>query len=322
MASIRRTGFTLIELLVVIAIIAVLVALLLPAVQQAREAARRSTCRNNLKQIGLAMYNYHDTHGVFPTGAFRVGTTNCASGLRGVTWFHFLLPYVEESAFYNQYLTPRMQPGCGAVANRNEIYDIPAAGRNQAFGVFTCPSDPSKGALSSNGWMGSYLACSGSTNFGNYNTAVGSGHLYNQNGMFYFSSKTRTRDVTDGLSNTLMISEGILRGKSAAVAANFGNAGDYWNPAWGSVNFSAAEPPNTLLSDRIHTCRSTTWQEAPCTTIGASGTNAANYARSMHTGGVHALLGDGAVRFISSNVDRQSFQDLATRDGGEVIGQF
>lgn len=312
----RRPGFTLIELLVVIAIIAILIALLLPAVQQAREAARRSTCRNNLKQIGLAMHNYHDAHSVLPTGAFHLDYSSTgANGLRGSCWMHHILPFVDQAPFYNQHLAPRMSSN-NPFSDDNEIYRV--AGRFTPFSVFACPSDPSMGAITNNGWMGNYIASAGSTDFGTY----GSGHGEDMNGVLYHQSRTRIADIVDGTSNTMMASEGIIRGGRSNPHNNWGNPADYWNTGWAGIYFSALEPPNTPLSDRVHTCRSTSWPLSPCTSISGSGANARNFARSMHPGGVHVLFCDGAVRFISSNIDTVTFRALATRMGHEVIGEF
>ncbi|HWL07166.1 MAG TPA: DUF1559 domain-containing protein [Planctomicrobium sp.] len=316
----RISGFTLIELLVVIAIIAILVSLLLPAVQQAREAARRSQCKNNLKQIGLAIHNYHDTHSIFPPGSFHTGSGGCADGLRGSTWFHHLLPYVDQMAYYNQYLAPRMGSGCvSATPTRNEIYDVETAARNIQFSVFMCPSDPSKGAISPNGFMGNYVASGGTTHFG-----MGADRGLDLDGMFFRQSALKMRNVVDGTSNTLMASESIIRGKSSIQSE--GSAGNYWNGLWpGGFMFSTLEPPNTPVRDRAHTCRhpSLTFKQAPCQSVAATATETyIVFARSMHTGGVQVAMMDGAVRFVSDNIHRQTFQALSTRQEGELIGEF
>jgi prepilin-type N-terminal cleavage/methylation domain-containing protein/prepilin-type processing-associated H-X9-DG protein len=320
-SSCRRPGFTLIELLVVIAIIAVLIALLLPAVQQAREAARRTQCRNHLKQIGLGLHNYHDTHSTFPSGTYCGPGMNISkpgySGLRTSGWFQQILPYVDQAPFYNTQLAPRF--AAGWTADENEAYRV--AGRNTVFPNFLCPSDPSGPSFSNdNGFYGNYVACSGSTNFGTYDTTNWS-HGMNRNGMFYFISSTRMRDVTDGTSNTLLIGEVIQRGLTAAANGRW-DVGNYWNGQWGGHIFMTTETPNTPLSDRIHTCKSTTWPNAPCTSIGGSGTDPRVFARSYHTGGAQFVLADGSVRMISSNVSRTIYQSLGSRAGGETVGEF
>jgi len=306
-----RHGFTLIELLVVIAIIAVLIALLLPAVQQ----ARRSQCRNNLKQIGLAMHNYHDTHQTFPPGAFAGPTLlKGQAGLRASTWFQQILPYVDQAPFYNTQLAPRFVAGW--TADDNEAYRV--AARNTPFTVFMCPSDPSGPAFSQdNGFCGNYLGCAASTNFGTY-SATTFAHGMNLNGMFYFLSSTRMRDLTDGASNTILIGEVMHRGSQRAAW----DVGNYWNGFWGGAMFVTTEPPNSPLADRIYGCKSTTWPNAPCTSIGATGTDPRIYARSYHVGGAQVTLADGSVRFVSSSIARTTFQALGSRAGSETLGEF
>ena len=314
----RRSGFTLIELLVVIAIIAVLIAMLLPAVQQAREAARRSQCRNNLKQMGLAMHNYHDTHNAFPPGVFAgpglVYSNPGTSGLRGSCWFQQILPYIDQAPFYNSQLAPRFATGW--TADENEAYRV--ASRNTVFSVFMCPSDPSGPAFSNdNGFCGNYVACAASSDFGTY-SATTFAHGLNLNGMFYFLSSTRMRDLIDGSSNTIMVGEVMHRGSQKAAW----DVGNYWNGFWGGPLFVTTEPPNTPLSDRVYGCKSTTWPNAPCTSIGATGTDPRIYARSYHVGGAQVTLADGSVRFVSSNIARTTFQALGSRAGSETLGEF
>ncbi|MBA4182210.1 MAG: prepilin-type cleavage/methylation domain-containing protein [Anaerolinea sp.] len=321
MATLRsiRRGFTLIELLVVIAIIAVLVAILLPAVQQAREAARGSQCRNNLKQIGLATHNYHDTFFVFPCGIFA-GLDYSASGGRGARgsgWFHQVLPYMDQTSIYAQ-LGQMMSAGT-PVGGDNEIYRAPEALRRTQVAAFMCPSDLNAGSLlgpaHANGFRGSYVMCSGSTTLGTYGAAS---HVGPQNGMFYFQSATSLRDVADGTSNTLLGSEGLSRG----TGIEYGGAGQYWNGYWGGPLFNASQTPNTSVAERIHTCLSTTYSSAPCVSIGGTGTDAGVFARSFHEGGVNVVLGDGAVRFVTENIDLSLWRSLATRAGSERVGEF
>jgi len=270
-------AFTLIELLVVIAIIAVLIALLLPAVQQAREAARRSQCKNNLKQIGLALHNYHDTHQVFPCGVFTgVYSSTGGRGARGSGWFHQSLPYIDQSAVYAG-ISPMMAAGA-VVGGDNEIYRAPEALRRNKVAVFMCPSDPNAGSIMgpshADGFQGNYVVCAGSLSMGTYGTAFEGP----KDGLFFFQSATRIRDVTDGSSMTMMGSEGLSRGSGL----EYGGAGQYWNGFWGGPFFTAAQNPNTTVADRIHTCLTTTNLRAPCVSIGGTGTTAGVYARSMH----------------------------------------
>ncbi|MEX0728304.1 MAG: DUF1559 domain-containing protein [Planctomycetaceae bacterium] len=310
-----KKGFTLIELLVVIAIIAVLIALLLPAVQQAREAARRTQCKNNMKQLGLGLHNYHDTFTIFPSGLFTGPYASPGiSGLRGSAWLHHIMPYIDQANFYNAQLVPFMVAG-GVPGSDNEIYRVPL--RNTPMAVFLCPSDPSQISLSNdNGFCGNYVACNGSTDLGGpFPDFIDPGLPLN--GMFYYASRLGIRNVVDGTSNTIMIGEIIQRG----ITKCCWDVGNYYNPFWGGAFFSTLAGPNTTLPDRIYQCKSTTWPGAPCTSIGPTA-NAVSFARSMHVGGAQFVLADGSVRFISTNINQATFQALGTVNGREVLGEF
>ncbi|WP_437192810.1 DUF1559 domain-containing protein [Planctomicrobium sp. SH527] len=328
----QNRGFTLIELLVVIAIIAILIALLLPAVQQAREAARRSQCRNHLKQIALALHNYHDTHLVFPYG--HQSDQIAGMSHKRDCWFQRLLPFVEQTALSNQYESDRTEWIHLLEQSSNEnlvkLTTTPIA-------VFSCPSDGSNPGRGANGgvraFQGNYVVAAG----------VGSGHTVNattglvtvtnmtieripdSGGLFGQNSKIGIRDCTDGTSNTLLVSESIVRGNSTVA---WGEAGGYWGGApHGSFGFISAETPNTSVADRVYTCKATTYtgapRNAPCESGNSSGlTGRWNFARSFHTGGVHAAMGDGAVRFFSDNIDRQTWMKLGLRRDGLVVGEF
>jgi len=320
MSSIARTrsGFTLIELLVVIAIIAILIALLLPAVQQAREAARRSQCKNNLKQIGVAMHNYHDTHSVFPysyrtldqtPGQPPAGSTKCRD-----TWFHRILPFIEQSSLYHQYESITSNFVNSAPFHAVAAVHIPS---------LVCPSNDEFGGAGANipnGFQGTYGVClSGSVKDGSPTT--GATTTRNGTGMFYLESRISMANLTDGSSNTLMASEGIGRPMDSAGA--HGDLGQYWGGAgWGAEGFTAAEPPNTSLPDRPHSCKSTSLSVAPCQGTSSTRGLQYNFARSYHTGGVHVLLADGSVRFASNNINAQTFRDLGDRNDGRVIGEW
>ena len=185
----HRSGFTLIELLVVIAIIAVLIALLLPAVQQAREAARRSQCKNNLKQVGLALHNYHDTHRVFPFG-----------NLGGKHWTveAMILPMLDQTALYNLWNFNTTQ-NCFDL-NLASAPNYPAG--KQSIAVYTCPSDPNSGKLCTT-YTGSY----GNYTMGTYFGIMGTVLATPANGIFFSNSSVSMRDITDGTSNTVMVGE-------------------------------------------------------------------------------------------------------------------
>ncbi|MCA8987123.1 MAG: DUF1559 domain-containing protein [Planctomycetaceae bacterium] len=319
-----RKGFTLIELLVVIAIIAILVALLLPAVQQAREAARRSSCKNNLKQLGLAMHNYHDTHSVFPYGYDDAPVTR-----KRDTFFHRILPFVEEANFQDQYESLNL--------TWVHWYTYDVAGH--PVDVFMCPSEPSGPAVGGGGtdfgFQGNYVVCAGggiNTSTANDRTIAvvedGVSILIDPNiittdtkGMFSTRSRTKFRDVVDGTSNTLLMSEAIIRG---TTGANWGGAGGYWGGApHGSYGFSTADVPNTSYPDRVYSCKSTTFPNAPCENGNAGGLSGRyNFARSYHKGGVQVVMADGSTRFVSENIDRRTYRYMGIMADGKVLGEF
>ena len=183
----KKHGFTLIELLVVIAIIAILIALLLPAVQQAREAARRSTCKNNLKQIGLALHNYHDTHRIFPPGSVY-SSSAAPGGTNRINAWVFILPFMEQASLYNQW---------------DFDYDVYSSQNNEPLktpvDAYFCPSRPRAGT---HGGSSPEIA------YGDYALSVGTGHCNsetpsNWKGLFSQNSSVRMRDIIDGTSNTI-----------------------------------------------------------------------------------------------------------------------
>ena len=294
----HRSGFTLIELLVVIAIIAILVALLLPAVQQAREAARRSSCKNNVKQIALALHNYHETHGVFPFGQLNGVRTNLSHPNR-MTWFPLLMPFMELGTAYDL-ISPTFAT--------DSMLNADPSVRRVPYEAFGCPSDPESGKVGSTGFQGNYVLCAGDTDFHGGGTRL--------NGLFYVRSSIGMKDIPDGTSNTLMVGEIVMTNDS--VDRDF--SGNYFN-GWDMEScFSTLNGPNTSAVD-IHYgagCGSTDF--SPC--IDDSSQTSVVYARSWHRGGVQFALADGSVRFISENVDLTTYQDLGTREGTETIGEF
>ncbi|WP_417378031.1 DUF1559 domain-containing protein [Gimesia sp.] len=312
----HRKGFTLIELLVVIAIIAILVALLLPAVQQAREAARRSTCKNNLKQLGIALHNYHDSHRVFPFATVCGVNTAAYTGQNHArqSWFHMVLPYVDQAPLYDK-LRDGFQSG-----TVSDFASHPQ--RSVKVPVFMCPSDPNSGKIGSqkSTFYSNYLLCSGST------TQGADGTFPKLNGMFFYVSRVRMSDVTDGTSNTIAAGEinlvpDVAGGSSIADCLTIGDLrGRIWGTKYvGGGTFTTLQGPNTSVPDTVTYGYHRDY--APISTTCSSSDNAV-YARSRHTGGVHFLLADGAVRFISDNVDTTTFRHLGTRAGGEVLGEF
>ena len=306
----KKRGFTLIELLVVIAIIAILIALLLPAVQQAREAARRSTCKNSLKQIGLALHNYHDTHGVFPPGYVLNWdwTASPIVRLNSIGWSAFILPFVDQANLYND-----------LEGNTNGWVDGWVGGANTVPGtplpVYVCPSDPQKTVLNNFGTnaKSNYVASVGATQLWRVdgwdgNTPPGQATGEKGPGMFWANSKLRIKDVKDGTSNTILVCERSGRDPDH----NKTDAG-IWvgiRPAEGSRGCLARVPSHggTTGSDGVDSL--------------PNGLNINSASGSAHEGGAHYLLGDGAVRFISENIDIDLFANLGDREDNNVIGEF
>ena len=309
-ASRRYRGFTLIELLVVIAIIAVLVALLLPAVQQAREAARRSQCKNNLMQLGLAMHNYHDSHRLFPPGAVQI--FNPGPGRNEATWVSMLLPYLDQGPLYN---TINFNECFGCVSSSTHPLYLVAS---TFLPLMRCPSEPQVGLAASCYARGTYAANSGlgplhsSQDPHDATRVPGVKYTY---GPFTMNSRTRIGDIRDGTSNTVMVSE--IRN---AEGADFRGVMHYPE---GSM-YQHDRTPNVATPDDFRSGLCVTTVEAPCVGVYTSAANRAIImsSRSPHTGGVQSLLADGSVRFISENINLATWQALGTSRKGEVIGEF
>ncbi len=341
----RLNGFTLIELLVVIAIIATLVAILLPAVQQAREAARRSSCKNNLKQLGLAMHNYHDTHGGFPPGLidgdfnvpnFTVPGTGGQDG--GWSWQALILPFLEQGVIYDQ-LDFTAHP-YGAPANGNAATNGAVPQRNHdamsnTLTVFSCPSDqkPNTSAHHPATAAGHIANCATSSyagSIGPYDgTASGANPQNNyqdfHSGLLVVNNSIKFKDITDGTSNTLMIGEICWQNAAQDLGSLnnhlYGNV-DSVGRSRGDLDAQFAGPFRHLRSTRQFL---NTPGSKPYTTFS-----------SYHAGGAQFAMGDGAVRFISENINHTAanvnwasvnnnlgtWQRLSARSDGAVIGEF
>ncbi|WP_425613363.1 DUF1559 domain-containing protein [Anatilimnocola sp. NA78] len=308
----KRRGFTLVELLVVIAIIGVLVALLLPAVQAAREAARRMQCQNNLKQIGLAMHNYHDTHLRLPPGQWNNFYANDAPWIRGC-WVQPMLPFIEQKNLYETYVAA--QPGNGNWA-------LLCPNKDSIIKALICPSDGNSpktktrdtntvgGVAVMQGMHVNYAVCSGSTAYGTGGLAL--------EGIFYTKSFHRLADITDGTSSTLLASEICVVPDSAAANDLRGRYCNSWE---GNSWFTALNPPNTTVPD-TQGYQGVTIKNAPQTTVATSAGTQALYARSYHPAVVNAALADGSVRSITNSINLVTYKALSTRQGGEVVGDF
>jgi prepilin-type N-terminal cleavage/methylation domain-containing protein/prepilin-type processing-associated H-X9-DG protein len=329
----RHRGFTLIELLVVIAIIAVLIALLLPAVQSAREAARRIQCVNNLKQLGLGMHNYHDSAGSFPIGALGVNSLN--NGYQYGTWTDarrswafMLLPFIEQGPMFQSinFSLPWNQPDGRANTSAQVI----------AVKIFTCPSDPNPDAMadpSAPRRMANYMVNYGNSNWCQNNTYHGvksnpfTGGYPGPLGTVTFLGAPFSQDlafgiasITDGTSNTLLMSEVRICLPNIATKGQ-DHRGDIYNDDFNCNQFMTYTPPNTTLTDWSGASQ---WQypwlgNPPAERAKGGGQNAYNAARSYHPGGVNALYCDGSVKFVKDTVNIVTWRALGSSQGGEVI---
>lgn len=317
-----RKGFTLIELLVVIAIIAILIALLLPAVQQAREAARRSDCRNKMKQLGLALHNYLETHSVLPPSSVAKGL--CSTGVAASNTLNgnglvLLLPYLDQSALYNQLnfslafddygAGSAPLPSGGATTNADLV--------NRRMAIFNCPSDPGPQGIPVSS---SYMLPGGSnehrTNYDfivyrlTYNNCHGwTSRAASQRTMFEDGSKCRPRDVTDGMSNTAMMAETRQACCGNGANANWGGRG-YTQIG---LSLSGVTPNRTTRNSSSYPGGSKDF---------APWLGDWNTTGSLHVGGLHVLLGDGAVRFMGDNTDYSIRLNLDRIADGNVIGEW
>ncbi|MES2791018.1 MAG: DUF1559 domain-containing protein [Planctomycetota bacterium] len=325
----RSRGFTLIELLVVIAIIAVLIALLLPAVQQAREAARRSQCKNNLKQMGLAFHNYHEAFNTFPIGA--------QAPIYQANWRVSVLPYMDQGPLYNSLTqTPANgrgfnvfnawtgDGGYGTGTGSNAIL-------NRALvPVFKCTSSTCEAFYTGSadgvspgqtgtevgmtmdyvGIGGSYTAAAPFDSTAVLNTNYGT---MGQNGMLQIGKSLQIKDCTDGTSNTIMVGEDS--GKIANVDRRKNLSGGWSGHRGAAVGGGTGYGGGGVVT--------IVYSSNPKTAPQYSGSGFNNGPlTSFHIGGVHTLLADGAVRFISDNISLDTLLKLGMVNDGQVVGEF
>ncbi|MHC2066653.1 DUF1559 family PulG-like putative transporter [Bremerella sp. T1] len=327
-------GFTLVELLVVIAIIGVLIALLLPAVQMAREAARRMSCTNNQKQLGLALHNYHDTYLTFPRYN-QAALASDASSSYACGPHVKLLPYIEQSAVYEQIKTATLNFYRNVTSSESVV-------QNNRISGFVCPSD-------------SVFPDSNREGNCNYPLSAGSNLAWDvaesrQNGAFSFRNEVKFADITDGTTNTILVGEhltgdgddtlyrinsDVVRGLSwsanestsqgpitQATLDTAGVACD--NNKSNHSSFAALRWTRGTLEYAIfNTLAPPNWKYPSCMTSTSTGNHGSSkgiyVARSRHPGGVNFTLADGSVRFITETVDSQTYHAMGSRNGGEVV---
>ncbi len=298
-----KRGFTLIELLVVIAIIAVLVAILLPAVQQAREAARRSTCKNNLKQIGIALHNYHDSHRCFPAGFYgRVTSTAGYTqlGNPGFSWSYMILPFMEQPALYEA-----LDPNSYSITSTSKA---PLA--QTPLPSFRCPTDvgPELNANRSSYATSNYMANYGSRNITNYTTRIAGSttawgyYTSSETGMFSANSSCRMADIQDGTSNTVMIGE-LAYGPLLINGTTVDKKGSIWLGTVAGYVTSIVTLSGTTEIYKVN------------------GSYGYGFS-SMHSGGAQFVFADGSVHFLNQNMDATITDNLADRADGNVVGPF
>jgi len=318
--------------LVVIAIIGVLIALLLPAVQKAREAANRISCANNVKQMGLALHNYHDTLKSFPSGivsqlsnpGWRIPAGNCNAEAPelgpGWSMFALMLPYLEQDNLYRsiRFDLPITDPANDA-ARRTTVrtYICPSDVGPEIVEVFDCGNPPSIAATPvaiSDGAVNSYVGCLGGGFAGNPDPLCGCYEWQPFNGVFHRNSKVRIADITDGTSQTIGIGERNSGFVQSIWAGDVPGAEVIYNP-------TAPSPP---YNPKLPGCQN--WRPSITAvvihsrqyTINASNGSPASF-HSAHTAGGNFLFMDGSVHFINNGVDLTVMRALCTRNYGEVI---
>ncbi|QDU00113.1 DUF1559 domain-containing protein [Gimesia aquarii] len=351
----QRQGFTLIELLVVIAIIAILIALLLPAVQQAREAARRSTCKNNLKQIGLALHNYHETHRVFPIGANNIGSGNFQDvsveptlALNHTAWL-MLLPFMDQAPLYNQLnlnIATNGHFGAPSSTVSNSITGVVGGWPNAnsalvqtILPVLLCPSDDGE-TIEVRTDAANYIANHARTNYlfcaGGHGNGWSGGRIWSiyqtsasnladgrtgirYRGMFGFNGAAKIKDVKDGMSTTIAVCEGAINGRT----------NDAYTPIWAGYRRYGTFAVNHPNIDANHINNARYHINGPLHVPGMTSSGATadrrhhvGVASSVHEGGIHVLLGDGSVRFLSENMDKNTYALLTRINDSQVLGEY
>jgi prepilin-type N-terminal cleavage/methylation domain-containing protein/prepilin-type processing-associated H-X9-DG protein len=342
--NLRRTlhrGFTLIELLVVIAIIAILIALLVPAVQKVRAAAARTQCLNNLKQIGLAMHNFHDANKRFPPGCARdqipFGTAGTGGSGHGSSWMGYILPYVVQASLFNR-LSFAGGSGWSLEANGTAISDVfIATYRCPASGLpATCQDPPHAlgGGRATNVMVASYVGISGAVDpaFAETRVNAGGDGIVSGGGVLFPNAQVKMLQISDGTSNTILASEQCdflytASGATKPWSASYPNG-------WLMGGDNVHQPPNNgggrnfnITAIRYQINQAKGWPDGATgtgdTTTGVCDNVGVNIPlNSPHSGGVNALFADGTVRFLTDNIPLTVLGLLATRDDGKPLPDF
>lgn len=294
-----RKGFTLVELLVVIAIIGVLIALLLPAVQQAREAARRSSCQNQLKQLGLAMHNYHDTFLALPYG-YISSPVSSDPEVSGLGWVKAMLPFIEQGNLNEQWDFSRTYHHSGT--NLDLI--------RTTIPNFLCPSDsPSRTWNDVPNY--NYAANFGTTDMNRTNPLNSVAYL--QSPFEHIGRNYRFAAITDGLSHTMLLAE-VRQGQVS---------GDLRGLTWYGqhAGFMTHYGPNSTSPDQLQSsfCKNAEMEPLGMPCVGGTPLFS---ARSQHPGGVQATLADGSVPFIAETISIDTWRHLSAMNDGKVLGEY
>lgn len=308
----QARGFTLVELLVVIAIIAVLIGLLLPAVQSAREAARRSACQNNLKQIGLALLTQHDTRNVFPASvednqpAYNnaIGSASAADNITGLGWATTILPYVEQADLYDR-LVAATTAADGTRLNWQSPADAIA---RTPLGAFVCPSDGGTGLLNTK--RSSYGKS-------NYLANAGNGAAVDRVGVMFINSRIRMQDIADGTSKTVLVVERSTVAETG-TPGRCGGAACNWNGGlWvgGRLTTPQAWYPGLVTNDIE------SYGGATSTLVnGGTATWGQDWGSSSpHPGGILVAFSDGSVSFLGDTILTETYRRLRHRSDGESV---